>query len=33
MEPKPFKVGLRVRNRQQLDKWIKDSEDRTADLW
>ncbi|KAG9529540.1 putative cytochrome P450, partial [Aureobasidium melanogenum] len=32
MEPKPFKVGLRVRNRQQLDEWIRESEDRTADL-
>lgn len=32
MEPKPFKVGLRVRDRVQLDRWIKESEERTKNL-
>lgn len=25
-EPKPFKVGLRVRNREQLERWMGDFE-------
>jgi phenylacetate 2-hydroxylase len=32
MEPKYFKVGFKPRNRTQLDKWIKESEDRTRGL-
>lgn len=32
MDPKPFKVGLRVRNREVLDRWIAESEERTKDL-
>lgn len=32
LEPKPFKVGVRVRNQAQLDHWIKESEERTKDL-
>ena len=32
LDPKPFKVGLRVRDRPLLDKWIRESEDRTVDL-
>lgn len=31
-EPKPFKVGFRVRNRDSLARWIRESEDRTKDL-
>lgn len=32
MDPKPFKIGIRPRNRQLLDKWIAASEERTKDL-
>ncbi|KXS99648.1 hypothetical protein AC578_9912 [Pseudocercospora eumusae] len=32
LDPKPFKIGLRPRNRELLDKWIAESEARTADL-
>lgn len=32
VEPKPFKVGLKIRNREALEKWIADSEERTKDL-
>ena len=32
MEPKPFKIGIRARDRGQLDQWIRDSEERTKDL-
>lgn len=32
MDPKPFKIGLRPRNRQMLDKWIAESEERTKEL-
>lgn len=32
MDPKPFKVGLRVRDRGVLDGWIKGSEERTRDV-
>ncbi|EME49240.1 hypothetical protein DOTSEDRAFT_68119 [Dothistroma septosporum NZE10] len=32
MDPKPFKVGLRVRNRGMLEKWIMEAEERTKDL-
>ncbi len=31
-EPKPFKVGIRVRDEQRLRTWIAESEERTADL-
>ena len=31
-EPKPFKCGFKVRNQEQLDQWIQESEERTADL-
>lgn len=31
-EPKYFKVGFKPRNRPQLEKWIKESEERTHDL-
>ncbi len=31
-EPKPFKVGFRIRNKAALDAWIRASEDRTKDL-
>lgn len=32
MEPKYFKVGFKPRNRPLLEKWIKESEDRTKEL-
>lgn len=32
MEPKPFKIALKPRDRQQLDAWISASEKRTAHL-
>ena len=32
LDPKPFKVGLRVRDRAVVEKWIADSEERTKDL-
>ncbi|KAF2088696.1 phenylacetate hydroxylase [Saccharata proteae CBS 121410] len=32
MEPKKFKVGFRVRNREALENWIMGSEERTKDL-
>ncbi|EDU40320.1 CypX Cytochrome P450 [Pyrenophora tritici-repentis] len=32
MEPKYFKVGFKPRNRQLLDQWIKESEERTKEL-
>ncbi|EMD00905.1 hypothetical protein BAUCODRAFT_188720 [Baudoinia panamericana UAMH 10762] len=32
LDPKPFKVGLRIRDKAKLDKWIAESEDRTKDL-
>jgi phenylacetate 2-hydroxylase len=31
-EPKPFKVGFRVRDREMLEKWMAESEERTRDL-
>lgn len=31
-EPKPFKVGFKPRNRQMLEKWIAESEEKAADL-
>ena len=31
-EPKPFKVGFRLRNKAALDRWIAESEERTKDL-
>ncbi|KAF2486796.1 putative P450 monooxygenase [Neohortaea acidophila] len=32
LNPKEFKVGLRVRDRGVLEKWIRESEERTKDL-
>jgi phenylacetate 2-hydroxylase len=32
MEPKYFKVGFKPRDRARLDKWLKESEERTAEL-
>ncbi|KAE8870280.1 hypothetical protein PTNB29_00624 [Pyrenophora teres f. teres] len=32
MEPKYFKVGFKPRNKQLLDQWIRESEERTKDL-
>lgn len=32
MDCKPFKVGLRVRDRAMVDKWISESEERTRDV-
>ena len=32
LNPKPFKVGLKIRDRALLKKWIAESEDRTKDL-
>lgn len=32
MDPKPFKVGLKVRDQALVDKWIAESEERTKDL-
>jgi phenylacetate 2-hydroxylase len=31
MDPKPFKVGLRVRDQAMVDKWIHGSEERTKE--
>ena len=31
-EPKPFKVALKVRNKENFEKWVQDSEERTKDL-
>ena len=31
-EPKPFKVGFRIRNKDVLEKWIRESDERTKDL-
>ena len=31
-DPKPFKVGLRVRDRERLEGWIRESEERTRDI-
>jgi phenylacetate 2-hydroxylase len=31
-EPKPFKVGFRIRNKESLDRWIRESDERTKDL-
>ena len=32
MDPKPFKVGLKIRDRSLVDRWIAESEERTKDL-
>lgn len=32
MDPKPFKIGLKVRDQAVLDKWIAESEERTKHL-
>ena len=32
IDPKPFKIGLRIRDRTTLEKWIEESEERTKDL-
>lgn len=31
-EPKPFKVGFKIRNKESLERWIKESDQRTKDL-
>lgn len=31
-DPKPFKVGLRVREPEKLEKWLSESEERTKHL-
>ena len=31
-EPKPFKVGFKVRNQASFDRWVKESDQRTKDL-
>jgi phenylacetate 2-hydroxylase len=31
-DPKPFKVGLKIRPEARLDEWIAASEERTTDL-
>lgn len=31
-DPKPFKIGLKPRNKLQLRKWISEAEERTKDL-
>lgn len=31
-EPKEFKVGFQVRNQESLDRWIRESDERTKDL-
>jgi phenylacetate 2-hydroxylase len=31
-DPKPFKVGLRARNLDTLQEWMRDSEEKTAHL-
>jgi phenylacetate 2-hydroxylase len=31
-DPKPFKVGFRTRDPDQLNRWILESEEKTADL-
>lgn len=32
MEPRPFKVGIRVRDREALEGWMAESEERTTHL-
>lgn len=32
MEPKPFKVGFKIRDQALVDRWISESEERTKDL-
>ncbi|EGE04862.1 cytochrome P450 phenylacetate 2-hydroxylase [Trichophyton equinum CBS 127.97] len=32
LDPRPFKVGFRVRDRGKLDQWIRESDERTKDL-
>ena len=32
LDPKPFKVGFKVRDSAKLEKWIEGSEERTKDL-
>ncbi|QDS74650.1 hypothetical protein FKW77_009293 [Venturia effusa] len=32
MEPKPYKAGFRVRDRQALERWMKESEEKTKGL-
>ena len=31
-EPHPFKVGLKIRNKESLDRWIQASDERTKHL-
>lgn len=32
LEPKKFKVGFRVRDKEALERWMEESEERTKDL-
>ena len=32
MEPKPFKIGFKVRDRQKLEQWLRESEDATRGI-
>ena len=32
LDPLPFKVGVKVRDQDKLERWIAESEDRTKDL-
>lgn len=32
LDPRPFKVGFRVRDRAKLDQWIRESDERTKVL-
>lgn len=32
LDPKKFKVGFRIRDRESLERWIEESEDRTKEL-
>ncbi|KAF2145506.1 uncharacterized protein K452DRAFT_355949 [Aplosporella prunicola CBS 121167] len=32
LEPKPFKVGFRIRDREALERWIQEGEERTKDV-
>lgn len=31
-DPKPFKVGFRVRDGEQVKRWVQESDERTRDL-
>lgn len=32
LDPKPFKIGMRIRDKKLVEKWIAESEERTKDL-